>query len=473
MAGSGDASGRLSVWVGNIPLPHASEGAVREAVRLALVEEQELAEGEDMGCTRCTVRVKPDKPNGSWALLSFKDQGSVDRVAVLKVSVVTTDGGCVSLLVKPAQIEQQLARNSRRVKRSQSYGTGALAGLVQRHHQQGVTDGEGVLASPTESRNRSLWVGDIPITLTDEAKLQAACEAAGMIGVVSCNIRTKPEKPNGSWAMLGFRDEAAMAVASKIAVTATGDKGGLISLRISLPSGEKKLVVSAWVGNIPREFANENALVEALSAEGMLVKKCTIRVKVEKVNGSWALLTFADEAASDRFFSHKGTVTLPGDTPGTRVSLRMQEFRGEKVHTMEAQTLVNMHLMQLNGKIAWSADSDSDLVPSLPDGKRYHFFLCHHQGSGGDQCLALCRDLKRMGFQVWYDNDVAAVHRNLDGMRAGVKLSMCLLIFLSGRVEKNGSPSEDGEYEGPFSRFFCQVRMQNSSPYMTIRDSMR
>ncbi len=100
-----------------------------------------------------------------------------------------------------------------------------------------------------------------------------------------------------------------------------------------------------------------------------------------------------------------------------------------------------------------------DLVPKPPPGKKHHFFICHHQGSGGDQAMNLAKDLKGLGFKVWYDNGVDANERNLQGMQKGVRESMALLIFLSGRKESKGQPDPEGLYEGPFTRPYCNEEM--------------
>eukprot|EP01047_Picozoa_sp_COSAG01_P055480 COSAG01_NODE_6182_length_3805_cov_3.174852_2_plen_113_part_00 len=83
----------------------------------------------------------------------------------------------------------------------------------------------------------------------------------------------------------------------------------------------------------------------------------------------------------------------------------------------------------------------------LPNGKKYHFFICHHQGSGGNQARILYDQLQARGIKVWYDNEQPATERNLDGMRRGVQNSMTLLIFLSGRFETHGQPDKNGECE--------------------------
>ncbi len=84
----------------------------------------------------------------------------------------------------------------------------------------------------------------------------------------------------------------------------------------------------------------------------------------------------------------------------------------------------------------------------LPDGKQYHYFICHHQGSGGNQAKILYDQLTGLGCSVWYDNEMPATERNLDGMQRGVRASATLLLFLSGREESNGMPDKNGKYEG-------------------------
>ncbi len=94
-------------------------------------------------------------------------------------------------------------------------------------------------------------------------------------------------------------------------------------------------------------------------------------------------------------------------------------------------------------------------APPLAPSKQYHFFICHHQGSGGDQARVLSEMLKGRGYAVWYDNGVPSDLRNLEGMRGGVRSSASLLLFLSGRKELGGVPDASGEYEGPFTRWYC------------------
>ena len=97
----------------------------------------------------------------------------------------------------------------------------------------------------------------------------------------------------------------------------------------------------------------------------------------------------------------------------------------------------------------------------LPEGKQYHFFICHHQASGGNQASHLCDQLTDLGCSVWYDNAVALNERNLDGMRRGVRESVTCLIFHSGRREHDKDGKSLG-YEGTFTRWFCNEEMSTA-----------
>lgn len=55
---------------------------------------------------------------------------------------------------------------------------------------------------------------------------------------------------------------------------------------------------------------------------------------------------------------------------------------------------------------------------------------------------------------------MSAAERNLEGMKRGVKASVAMLIFLSGRKERDGIPDpHHGQYEGTFTRWFCHEEM--------------
>lgn len=84
--------------------------------------------------------------------------------------------------------------------------------------------------------------------------------------------------------------------------------------------------------------------------------------------------------------------------------------------------------------------------------------------------------LTALEYRVWYDNGVMADHRNLAGMRKGVRESACVLIFLSGRKETNRKADPAGEYEGPFTRWFCHEEMAAAHlagvPFVGVKEDM-
>jgi hypothetical protein len=143
------------------------------------------------------------------------------------------------------------------------------------------------------------------------------------------------------------------------------------------------------------------------------------------------------------------------DEPGARlVSTHSFERQAEPEPELEPEPEANMQQPALQ--------SSQAVASPLPPGKKHHFFLCHHQGSGGDQAYNLYMHLTQMGYSVWYDNGRNADHRNLQGMKQGVRDSVCLLIFLSGRRETDGQPDVNGRYEGPFTRWFCHEEMSTA-----------
>jgi len=97
----------------------------------------------------------------------------------------------------------------------------------------------------------------------------------------------------------------------------------------------------------------------------------------------------------------------------------------------------------------------------LPQNKRYHFFICHHQASGGNQAKILFDQLTELGCEVWLDNDQGA-NCTLDGMKQGIRESATLLILLSGRKELQGVADINGQYEGVFTRHFCHEEIHTA-----------
>jgi hypothetical protein len=83
----------------------------------------------------------------------------------------------------------------------------------------------------------------------------------------------------------------------------------------------------------------------------------------------------------------------------------------------------------------------------LPEGKRFHFFLSHKQ-QGADGYAALVREkLKALGYTCWIDTEQPA---DREGMEAGVKGSVCVLLFL---------------FKGTLHRPYCQFELRLARAY--------
>ncbi len=93
------------LWVGNLPLNQATEEAVVEALTRALYENKIVAEGEETGIDHCTVRPKPDKTCGSWALIDFKELNAMYRTLALKTKVSLPDENGVMVVLNMKQSE--------------------------------------------------------------------------------------------------------------------------------------------------------------------------------------------------------------------------------------------------------------------------------------------------------------------------------------------------------------------------------
>ena len=138
----------------------------------------------------------------------------------------------------------------------------------------------------------------------------------------------------------------------------------------------------------------------------------------------------------------------------------------------------------------------------LPPGKEFHFFMCHHQTSGGDAVATLALELENRGYKCWRDNDQHMEERDTAGMQEGVRRSCCLLLFHSGQKETvgangeaypdaansacqhhpdtaNGSMAQQRQqctcnYESPFTRWFCHVEMltarQHQLPVVVVQE---
>ena len=65
----------------------------------------------------------------------------------------------------------------------------------------------------------------------------------------------------------------------------------------------------------------------------------------------------------------------------------------------------------------------------LPEGCKYHFFICKHEKYGANGAMNIYYELERRGYKVWISNGVEGP--NLTTMQEAVRSSVCILLFLT------------------------------------------
>ena len=118
------ALSELSLWVGNIPIQYAEQGKLRSVLKDS---------GVLNGLTRMTVRAKPGKRNGSWALLNFASSDALSAAAAATVTVDGDGGERVALEIKRSEADTELERKRSSVAESGSQEFGALEEMVNDH----------------------------------------------------------------------------------------------------------------------------------------------------------------------------------------------------------------------------------------------------------------------------------------------------------------------------------------------------
>jgi hypothetical protein len=90
----------------------------------------------------------------------------------------------------------------------------------------------------------------------------------------------------------------------------------------------------------------------------------------------------------------------------------------------------------------------------VPAGKRWHFFLSHKQ-QGADGYAGLVKEkLKALGYNCWIDTAETA---DREGMEAGVKGSVCVLLFLF-----------KGTMDRPYCRFELRLARAHGVPVIAL-----
>jgi hypothetical protein len=240
---------------------------------------------------------------------------------------------------------------------------------------------------------------------------------------------------------------------------------------------EFSLDISAFVA------AQVDAVVQAAQKRGKVEKSSFPRTQIRLTAGVEVTVTLGlpDEAFGVERAEGRQSFEWNGSNGNAQFAVECLRRAEPRVHTCRAFIDVNgqrkilifdlevVSTSQLSPPGTPPSERSCELQSlefELSPGKQYHFFICHHQGSGGDQANLLCLELRKLGYFVWYDYGVVATKRNLPGMKEGVTKSECLLIFLSGRKEVvqdgEGVANPAGKYEGTFTRWFCHEEMRTA-----------
>lgn len=80
------------------------------------------------------------------------------------------------------------------------------------------------------------------------------------------------------------------------------------------------------------------------------------------------------------------------------------------------------------GDVGNSYTTSTSFKP-LPEGCKYHFFICKHEKYGASGAMNIYYELEKRGYKVWISNGVEGP--NLTTMQEAVRSSVCVLVFLT------------------------------------------
>lgn len=94
---------------------------------------------------------------------------------------------------------------------------------------------------------------------------------------------------------------------------------------------------------------------------------------------------------------------------------------------------------------------------------RYHAFLSHTQGTGGNQTRLIWAELNRLGMNIWYDQRKQELDITTDGMVEGVKKSAVFVLFLSGT-------GDDCVLNRPYPRLEVITALKMKKPFVLVKE---
>jgi hypothetical protein len=181
-----------------------------------------------------------------------------------------------------------------------------------------------------------------------------------------------------------------------------------------------------------QHFPNENMLVLAVyrKGEGPRFALQQVSAILDSVVGE-----FGVEYCSEAFLSDQGKAGY------------------YKIHSLPKHEVSQLWLGEQRAQLEPTPPAPS-LGPvvvgarrTLPEGKRFHFFLSHKQQGADGYAALLKQELKAHGYSCWIDKEQTA---DRQGMEAGVKGSVCVLLFL---------------FKGTLNRPYCRFELRLARAY--------
>ncbi len=379
----------FSAWVGGIPLKHADEATLYQVF-------EEVGLGRE-SILKITVRVKDNKPNGSWALVALATIEDMRAILAATIRLEDGNGKQAVLQVRKSEVGKQLEGRARRMSYEGNLSAVSMAHAIGAAHEmqkEAFSQRHSKSAKPAVAtmssggdvvEHLSVWVGNIPAEFATSAAItkvfaEHGCEA------LFCTPRVKAP-PKMSWAVVALASDAMAAVAlttDMVVQTSDGESvqlnlkeytpkdelalkerrmsvqpGALDSISIAHALNVEGMLLTAsrkvMVSNIPAASANHETISALFASAGFQAVQTEVRFAPGRQKSS-ALLTFSDTAIALGVLQAN---IVTEDEDGNPVSLR--------IHSAEDKIVVAKRVGDIQAT-APTTSSHSTPVKLIPEG---------------------------------------------------------------------------------------------------------
>ena len=315
----------FSAWVGGIPLKYADESSLYHAFG-----EAGLGRGS---IVKITVRVKDNKPCGSWALVAL---ATVDDMRAILAAEVHLDDAL--LQIKKSEVGKQLDTRARRMSYegnlsavSMAHAIGAAHEMQKEAFSQRRSRSEPAVAAATtgaaNAEHLSVWVGNIPAELANSAAItkifaEHGCEA------LFCTPRVKAP-PKMSWAVVALKSDAMTAVALTTDMEVQTSDGETVQLALKEYTPKEELALKERRMSVQVGALDSISIAHALNVEGMLNGSNGQPATSQKVMVSNIPAVSANHEAISALFASAGFPAMNTEVrfaPGRQKSSALLDF---------------------------------------------------------------------------------------------------------------------------------------------------